>query len=71
LLVSACRTNAFTDPPNARLQQIAEQLPLRLLLPKPGSVNLRARRLIALHQALLRHDLEELQNRRVLRASIH
>src|SRR3954470_19204539 len=43
------------------IHEVADQLPLRLFLGQPRAVDVRAVALVAVHQPLLRHDLEELE----------
>src|ERR1035441_5198702 len=48
-------------------RQITHQLPLRLLFAPTRSVDVRSLRLVARDQPLYRHDLQELEHRRVAR----
>src|SRR5205814_47739 len=57
----------FHGPVEAPLEQITRKLLLNQLARMDGGVHVRAVRLIALEQSFLRHDLHELQHRRVLR----
>src|SRR6266516_407929 len=54
-------------PIEAPLEQITRKLLLNQLPRMDGSVHMRSIRLITLKQSFLRHDLHELQHRRVLR----
>src|SRR5262249_36943219 len=52
------------------IEQVAHQLPLRGLLAQPRAIDVRAVALVAVDQALLRHDLQQLQRGRVRRGAL-
>ena len=47
------------------IEQIGYHLPLGLMLSEPGLIHVRALLFISANQALIGHDLEHLENRRV------
>ena len=64
-MASACMTSFVADPPKARSREIANQLPLGLLLTQLCPVDVRPIPLIPLDQPLLCHDLQKLERRRI------
>ena len=61
LASSACMHELGRRPAERAIEQVAHELPLRLLLGQPRLIDVRAVGVVAPHQPLLRHDLEHLQ----------
>src|SRR5262249_23287205 len=58
-------------PVEHALEEVGDELPLGLILCIRGLVDVRSRRLVAMDEALLGHDLKELENRRVAGVAAH